>query len=72
MSQKTTVHTFFTVAFEENAHDGIRYLRDDLDYKEAKVFFDQARIRGSAEFEDDKDRQYTLTHQNGAYTLVRR
>ncbi len=72
MPQKTTVHTFFSVTFEEDAHDGIRYLRDDLDYKEAKVFFDQARIRGSAEFEDDKDRQYTLIHQNGVYTLARR
>lgn len=72
MVQKTTVHTFFNVIFEEDAHNGIRYLRDNLDYKEAKVFFDQARQHGSAEFEDHENRQFTLLHQDGAYTLVRR
>ena len=120
MAQKTTVHTFFSVIFEEDTHEGIRYLRDDLDYKEAKVFFDQAPydncdcdfsrqlsnsfpysiifkkiqsksvlskkssclyrscstgqalIHGSAEFEDDQDRQYALLYQNGVYALARR
>lgn len=71
MAQKTSVHGF-TVAFEENVREGINYLRDDLDINEAKVFFDQARVRGSAQFEDDEDRQYTLFYQNGAYTLARR
>lgn len=71
MTQKTTIHNF-TVAYEENAAEGIRYLRDDLDASETKVFFDQAKLRGSAPFEDDGDRQYTLIYQNGAYVLARR
>ncbi|OHA09402.1 MAG: hypothetical protein A3B37_02460 [Candidatus Sungbacteria bacterium RIFCSPLOWO2_01_FULL_59_16] len=70
-TKKTDVHTFPT-SYEENAEEGIRYLEDDLSYEEAKVFFDQARTRGSAELEDDEDRQFTLSYQNGAYTLIRR
>lgn len=71
MITKTTIHGF-GVAYEENAREGIQYLRDDLDAREASVFFDQARQRGSAEFEDDEDRQYTLIYQNGSYVLTRR
>lgn len=32
----------------------------------------RARQRGSAEFEDGEDRQYTLICQNGSYILTRR
>lgn len=71
MIQKTIIHGF-SVSYEENATGGIGHLRDDLDYNEAKVFFDQARARGSAQFEDDEERQYTLLYQNGAYALLRR
>ena len=71
MAQKTTVHGF-SVAYEDNAYPGIGHLRDDLDYEEAKVFFNQARSQGSAKLEDDEDRQFTLIYQNGSYTLVRR
>ncbi len=71
MPQKTTVYNF-SVIYEENAKEGIRYLREDLDFDEARVFFDQARTRGSAELEDDEDRQYSLFYQSGIYTLVRR
>lgn len=71
MPLKTIVHGF-PVIYEENALAGISYLRDDLDYQEARVFFDQARQRGSANFEDDNDRQYTLSYKNGIYNLVRR
>ncbi len=60
------------MACEENAREGIGHLRDDLDSEEARVFFDQARQRGSAEFEDDEGRQYTLIYQNGSYILTRR
>lgn len=69
--QKTTIHGF-SVNYEDNASGGVSHLRDDLDYNEAKVFFDQARTRGSAQFEDDEERQFTLACQNGAYTLIRR
>jgi len=71
MPLKTIVHGF-PVVYEENVSAGIRYLRDDLDYQEARVFFDQARQRGSAQFEDDTDRQYTLFYKNGIYNLVLR
>lgn len=71
MAEKTDVHGF-SVAYEQNALEGIRYLRDDLDFNEAKVFFDQARTKGIAEFEDDEDRQYTLFYKGESYTLVRR
>ena len=71
MTQKTSVHTY-TVTYEENAVEGIHYLRDNLDHEEARVFFDQARARGSAEFEDPSNRQFSLLYQNGAYALTRR
>jgi hypothetical protein len=71
MPEKTNVHGF-TVNYETNAYEGIRYLRDDLDFEEARVFFDQARLRGFAQFEDDQDRQYTLYYRDGIYTLARR
>lgn len=71
MTKKITIHSFY-VQYEENAYEGIRYLRDDLDFQEARVFFDQARMRGSANFEDDEDRQYTLYYKGGVYILVRR
>jgi len=52
----------------------VRYLRDDLQYKEAKTLFDAARFDGTAEFEDDQDRDWTLIYnrQDGNYTLIRR
>jgi len=71
MPDKTTIHGF-PVTHEDNARAGVDHLRDDLSYAEARVFFDQARMRGSAEFEDDEDRQYTLLYQSGTYTLIRR
>lgn len=70
-TKETSVHGFSTV-YDENAYVGIEHLKDDLDYEEARVFFDQARQRGSAPFEDDDDRQYLLTHKNGKYFLKRR
>lgn len=71
MLKKTRIHGF-TISYEDNAREGLRYLRDDLDYREAKVFFDQAKSKGSAEFEDEYDRQFTLMHQRGVYVLMRR
>lgn len=71
MPEKTKIHGF-TVIYETNASGGVRYLREDLDFNEARVFFDQARMRGSAMFEDDNERQYTLIYQSGVYTLMKR
>jgi len=70
---KEQIHGFWLV-FEEELRDGVRYLRDDLQYKEAKTLFDAARLDGTAEFEDDQDRDWTLIYnrQDGNYTLIRR
>lgn len=62
----------FRIQYEENAYDGIKYLRDELQLVEAKVFFDQARMKKFAEFEDRHDRQFTLTYHDGIYMLIRR
>jgi len=70
--KKETIHGFW-VTFEEELRDGVRYLRDDLQYKEAKTLFDAARLNGSAEFEDDYDRDWSLIYnRDGTYTLIRR
>jgi len=71
MVSQTTI-AGFSVGYEENAAPGIEYLKNDLDQTEARVFFDQARTRGSAAFEDDEDRQFTLICKSNVYTLVRR
>jgi len=68
---KTLVKAY-TVYYEDNARQGIAYLRDDLDSTEAEVFFYHARIKGSAQFEDDADRQFTLEYKSNKYTLIRR
>ena len=71
MSDVAAVHGK-KVAYEKNAYEGVKYLRDDLDSREAMVFFGAARRAGSAPFEDDDDRQFTLIYKSGTYTLIRR
>ena len=64
----------FLVRFEQDLREGVRYLSDDLQEEEAKTLFDAARLRGSAEFEDDEDRDWTLTYVRGddSYILTLR
>lgn len=71
--KKEQIHGYWLI-FEEELRDGVRYLRDDLQQKEAKTLFDAARLTGTAEFEDDQDRDWSLTYnrQDGTYTLIRR
>jgi hypothetical protein len=71
--KKEQIHGFW-LTYEEELRDGVRYLRDDLQYKEAKTIFDAARLDGTAEFEDDQDRDWSLIYnrQDGTYTLIRR
>jgi hypothetical protein len=71
--KKEQVHGFWLI-YEEELRDGVRYLRDDLQYGEAKTLFDAARLDGIAEFEDDQDRDWSLIYnrQEGTYTLIRR
>jgi len=70
--KKIYIHGF-KVEYEDNVKRGVNYLLYDLDREEARVFFDQARLRKHAEFEDDEEGQYTLNY-NGSnfYTLVKR
>jgi len=74
MEIKTEKVYGFLVRFEQDLREGIRYLRDDLQKEEAKTLFDAARLRGSAEFEDDEDRDWTLMYVRGdnAYVLTLR
>lgn len=69
---KKMVHGYW-VEYDEEARHGIYYLKTDLDREEAKVFFEYARREDEAQFEDDKDRDYTLVHKKGkSYQLIRR
>jgi hypothetical protein len=63
----------FKVKYEENEQAGINYLLYDLDIHESRVFFDQARAKKYAEFEDDREGQFTLSYNSdGSYTLMTR
>ncbi len=59
---------------QAHAHEPMKRLRDDLSRDEAKVYFEQARLKGSAQFEDDYDRQFTLFYErgSGSFILTRR
>lgn len=74
MIEKIFIHGFpVKYEKEDNVANGVKYLRDDLQREEALVFFDGARMRGSAQFETDTEEQYTLTYaKDGSYTLIRR
>ena len=71
--KKQDVHGF-KVYFDKNAQDGVNYLDHDLDYEEVKVFFRNAKFHGETKFEDDRDRDYTLSYDRskGTYTVVKR
>jgi len=72
--KKRTIHGF-SVVFDddiEGIKKGLEHLEYDLQYKEAKTLFDAARLTGRAEFEDDEDRDWTLTRKEGHYILSRR
>lgn len=71
MIQKASIHGF-PIVYDEKTKAGMEYLRDDLDFTEARVFFDAARAKGSANFEDDNDRQFTLAYQKGVFILMMR
>lgn len=72
-NKRENIHGFW-VKFDEEFRDGIRYLRDDLQREEARTLFDAAKFRGTAEFEDDYDRDWSLMYNRGdmTYTLFRR
>jgi len=51
------------------AYRGVKYLRDDLSGDETKVFFNQARVKGAADFEDEHERNYRIIYKSGIYSL---
>ncbi|MCX7778966.1 MAG: hypothetical protein N2259_01860 [Patescibacteria group bacterium] len=70
--QKTIIHGT-PVYFEDNAKAGAEHLAYDLQYEEAAVFFRHARAYGSAQFEDDQERQFILLRNpDGTYLIKRR
>ncbi|MDI6739489.1 MAG: hypothetical protein QME74_03900, partial [Candidatus Edwardsbacteria bacterium] len=73
MLHKQDVHGY-QVYFEDDAKYGVEYLDHRIDYREAKVFFETAKNRGAAEFEDGEGRDFTLTYNRGPgnYTVARR
>ena len=72
--KRERIHNLFWVVFDEEMEEAIRYLRDDLQREEAKTLFDAARLRGSAEFEDDRDRDWSIIYNKGedSYTIFSR
>jgi len=72
--RRELIHGFYANFDESLRHTGVRYLRDDLQYQEAKTFFDKARLTGHAYFEDDLDHDYTLAYNraDNTYTLMPR
>jgi len=77
MAEKIYIHNF-PVSYEPEAHEGVVYLRDNLDPDESKVFFDQARNSSSgtyeAYFEDAYDRHFILkyNYSDATYLLSRK
>lgn len=70
--KEVSIHGF-RVKYEDNARTGRDYLLYDLDREEAWVFFEHARTKKYAKFEDDREGQYTLSYNHdGTYILVRR
>ncbi len=59
---------------ESGIVNGVQYLQYDLSSEESKVFFEQAKAAGQAQFEDDYERQFTLIYDYGdnSFTLIKR
>jgi len=74
MEIKTEKVYGFLVRFEQDLREGITYLSQDLQVEEAKTLFNAAKLTGRAEFEDDEDRDWTLTYirEGDVYILTLR
>jgi hypothetical protein len=74
MEIKTEKIYGFSVRFEQDLREGIIYLGQDLQEQEAKTFFNAAKLTGRADFEDDEDRDWTLTYirEGDVYILTLR
>ncbi|MCX6720613.1 MAG: hypothetical protein NTW11_02310 [Candidatus Staskawiczbacteria bacterium] len=70
METKTTIKGH-TVSHGLDVSGGLKYLMYELDFQEAKVFFNEAHDHGSVIFEDHLDRKYKLIYHGGEYQLIR-
>lgn len=70
--KETYIHGY-KVKYEDTAKSGADYLLYSLDLSEVKIFFDQARNKGKADFENNQGTNFTLDHNPDAtYTIIRR
>lgn len=72
--QKTSIHGKM-LRYDNKDYDlreGVRYLQSDLDREEILPLFEYAKHHDEAEFEDKRDRQFTIKHNQGIYTLETR
>jgi hypothetical protein len=70
---KRSIHGFPTY-YADDAKDGANFLDYSLKYDEVKVFYQEAKARGAADFEDAHDRNFTVQYNSGQgnYTILRR
>ena len=59
------------VMYEENAQSGIDYLRSSIDRDAATLFFDQAKSKGIAKFENQSGVKFELAYRNSTFFLAR-
>lgn len=56
----------------EDVKEGIQYLLFSCETSEATVFFEQARLQGKADFQDEWKRNFTLVYERGYHYLIKR
>lgn len=68
------IHGKWKTRYNLDSEGGLKHLQYDLDLNECLPFFEQAKRTGSAHFEDDEERQYTLMYNRNdfSYTIIRR
>ena len=69
-TQKQTMVQGHKVFYSQDAQDGVNYLVR-LSRDEAKVYFDQAYLKGTASFEDHMAKNFKLTKKNYDFELTR-
>ena len=62
------------VYYNDEDDHGVEYLSRKIDRGETKVLFDYAKTHGTAEFETQGGKNYSLVHNNekGNYEIVKR
>lgn len=70
---KRSIHGFPTY-YADDAKEGANFLDYSLKYAEVKVFYQEAKAHGAADFEDAHDRNFTLQYNSGQgnYTITLR